>query len=62
MPADALSLAAALIARGVKPPAYVDTLAGLTQVLAQDPAPPYALSPQMKRFLEDLEKRKETPE
>jgi len=61
---DPLALAAALIARGMKPPVYVEDLAGLYRVHAQDPVPPYVLSPQLARFLEDLEKkhRKETPE
>ena len=60
---DTLALAAALLARGVKPPVYVDTLAELYRVHAQDPVPAYVLSPQLARAFENLEKKhgKETP-
>lgn len=57
---DPLALVAAALARGVKPPVYVATLADLYR--AQAAGERVALSPQMKKFLEDLEKRKETPE
>ena len=54
---DSLSLAAALLASGAKPPRVVETLAELYAVHAQDPVPHYVLSPQLARFFADLEKR-----
>jgi len=57
---DPLALAAACIARGVKPPVYVETLSAL--YAAQGAGERVTLSPQLAKFFAEIEeKRKETP-